>query len=110
VSVWSPGGTFCVTARTSGWTCRSSQTFAWVVLAAWSSEWTCFNAFNAVVIDQRQTTVTYVSPSNLTVVNNQFKADGTLNAARAKPNNAGFGAATRALAMRNVRLQLRFQF
>jgi hypothetical protein len=69
-----------------------------------------FNAFNAVVIDQRQTTVTYVSPTNLTVVNNQFNADGTLNAAREKPNNAGFGAATRALAMRNVQLQLRFQF
>jgi hypothetical protein len=69
-----------------------------------------FNAFNAVVIDQRQTTVTYVSPTNLTVVNNQFNADGTLNASRSKPNNAGFGAATRALAMRNVQVQLRFQF
>jgi hypothetical protein len=51
-----------------------------------------------------------VSPTNLTVVNNQYNADGTLNQSRAKPNNAGFGAATGAQAMRNVQLQLRFQF
>jgi hypothetical protein len=43
-------------------------------------------------------------------VNNQFNADGTLNTARAKPNNAGFGAATGALGMRNVQVQVRFQF
>ena len=69
-----------------------------------------FNAFNAVVINARNTTVTYMSPTNLTVVNNQYNADGTLNASRAKPNNAGFGAATNAQALRNVQLQLRFQF
>ncbi len=69
-----------------------------------------FNAFNAVIINGRNTTVTYVSPTNLTVVNNQFNADGSLNTSRAKPNNSGFGAATGAQALRNVQLQLRFQF
>jgi hypothetical protein len=69
-----------------------------------------FNAFNAVVITARNSTVTYVSPTNLTVVNNQFNADGTLNPARSKPNNSGFGAATNAQALRNVQVQVRFQF
>jgi hypothetical protein len=69
-----------------------------------------FNAFNAVVIDQRNSTVTYVSPTNLTVVNNQFNADGSLNSSRSKPNNSGFGAATRAMPLRNVQVQVRFQF
>ncbi|MDQ3213374.1 MAG: hypothetical protein M3Q85_11920, partial [Acidobacteriota bacterium] len=69
-----------------------------------------FNAFNAEVITARNNTVTYVSPTNLTVVNNQFNADGSLNTARSKPNNSGFGAATNAEALRNVQVQVRFQF
>ncbi len=69
-----------------------------------------FNAFNAEIITNRNNTVTYVSPTNLTVVNNQFNADGSLNTARAKPNNSGFGAATNAEAMRNMQVQVRFQF
>ena len=69
-----------------------------------------FNAFNAVIINGRNNTVTFANPGNLAIVNNQFNADGTLNASRAKPNNSGFGAATGAEAMRNVQLQLRFQF
>jgi hypothetical protein len=69
-----------------------------------------FNAFNAEIITARNTTVTYVSPTNLTVVNNQFNADGSLNSSRSKPNNSGFGAATNAEALRNVQLQVRFEF
>ena len=69
-----------------------------------------FNAFNAVIINGRNNTVTFANPGNLAIVNNQFNADGSLNAARAKPNNSGFGAATGAQAMRNVQAQLRFQF
>jgi hypothetical protein len=69
-----------------------------------------FNAFNAVIINARNTTVTFANPGNLAIVNNQFNADGSLNTARAKPNNSGFGAATGAQAMRNVQAQLRFQF
>ena len=43
-------------------------------------------------------------------MNNQFNADGSLDSSRLKPNNAGFGAATGARGLRNIQLQLRFQF
>jgi hypothetical protein len=45
-----------------------------------------------------------------TIRNNQFLADGSLNPARIRPRDAGFGAADRALSMRTVQLQLRFRF
>jgi hypothetical protein len=63
-----------------------------------------------VIINARQTTIQFNSPTDLTVRNSQFNADGTLNQSRARPNNAGFGAATGAEAMRNLQLQVRFQF
>jgi hypothetical protein len=69
-----------------------------------------FNALNTVDINGRNTSVQFVSPTNLTVVNSQFNADGTLNQSRLKPNNAGFGAANSARTLRNIQLQLRFQF
>jgi hypothetical protein len=69
-----------------------------------------FNAFNAVMINARNVNPVWASPTNQTLANNQYNADGSLNTSRAKPNNAGFGAATNAQAMRNVQLQLRFQF
>jgi outer membrane receptor protein involved in Fe transport len=69
-----------------------------------------FNAFNTVVINGRQTQIQYNSPTDLTVRNPQFLADGSLNPARVKPNDAGFGAATGAQAMRNLSVQVRFQF
>ena len=46
----------------------------------------------------------------MTLQNNQYNADGTLNPTRLKPKNAGFGAATGAQDMRNLQLQLRFSF
>ena len=64
-----------------------------------------FNAFNTAIITGRQTTVTFRSPTDLTVVNPQYVANqgdttlapgvtGTiLNSARLQPRNAGFGAA-----------------
>ena len=69
-----------------------------------------FNAFNTVVISNRNATVQYVSPTNLTIRNSQTLADGSVDPARLKPNNAGFGAATGAQAMRTVRLTFRFSF
>jgi len=69
-----------------------------------------FNALNTVDINARNTTAQFTSPTNLTMVNNQFNADGTVNQSRLKPNNAGFGAATGARGLRNIQLQLRFQF
>jgi hypothetical protein len=69
-----------------------------------------FNAFNTVVINGRNTTVQYNSPTDQTLRNSQFLADGSVDQNRLKPNNAGFGAATGAQAMRTVRLTVRFAF
>ena len=100
--VWSPGGTSCAAVPTSESICRSRETFAWAAAAAWSSGWTSSTRSTRSIIDAARHTVKFASPTNLTIVNNQFNADGTLNTARAKPNNSGFGAATGAQAMRNV--------
>ena len=63
-----------------------------------------------MVINGRNTTAQFNNPTSLTLVNNQYNADGSLNQSRLKPNQAGFGAATRARGLRNIQLQLRFQF
>ena len=69
-----------------------------------------FNAFDVVVINNRVTTVQYNSPTDLTVRNSQYNADGTLNESRLTPRNAGFGAATSAQAMRTLQATVRFSF
>jgi hypothetical protein len=70
-----------------------------------------FNAFNAVVINARNNTLTLSSPADpATIRNNQYNADGTLNVSRVRPVDAGFGAATGALPMRTMQMQLRFIF
>src|SRR5688572_19710343 len=69
-----------------------------------------FNAFNTVVIDDRQNQLQLNSPTDHTIRNNQFLANGTLNPARLTPENAGYGAAEGALNMRTVQMQIRFQF
>jgi len=69
-----------------------------------------FNAFNAVIITGRNTTAQFNNPTSMTLVNNQYNADGSLNQSRLTPRNAGFGAATTAAALRNLQLQIRFQF
>jgi hypothetical protein len=69
-----------------------------------------YNAFNAVVITARNTTANFNNPTSMTLVNNQFAADGSLNPSRLQPRNAGFGAATNAEALRSVELQVRFLF
>jgi len=69
-----------------------------------------FNALNAVVINARSTTATFNNPTSMTLTNNQYMSDGSLNPARLTPRNNGFGAATGAQNMRNLQLQLRFQF
>jgi hypothetical protein len=62
------------------------------------------------VINARNTTVQYTTPSNQTIRNSQTLADGSLDPARLTPQNAGFGAATGAQAMRTVRLTFRLGF
>ena len=81
-----------------------------------------FNAFNAVVFNARQTQLQLNSPTDLTIRNPQYVANagdttlapgavGTvLNSTRLLPNNAGFGAVSGAQNLRNLQLQIRFQF
>ena len=69
-----------------------------------------FNALDTVVYTGRNTTLQLVSPSNQTVRNAQYLANGDLNSSRLTPRTAGFGAATGAAAMQSVQLQLRLQF
>jgi hypothetical protein len=69
-----------------------------------------FNAFNIVDINGQQQQAQFKSPTDLTMVNSQFNADGTLVSTKLQPKNAGFGAANGARGLRNIQLQLRFQF
>jgi len=69
-----------------------------------------FNAFNAVVFNARNTTLQVTSPLVLTQSNPQYDASGNLVQTRLTPQNAGFGAATGAQAMRSMQAQIRFQF
>ena len=69
-----------------------------------------FNALNVLVFNGRQTTLQLNSPTDLTVRNSQFLADGSIDPARVRPTNAGFGAVTGANALRSVQGQIRFSF
>jgi hypothetical protein len=69
-----------------------------------------FNALNTVVYSNRQNQLQLNSPTDQTVRNAQYLADGTIDATRLKPQNAGFGAVSSAQGMRSLQLQLRFQF
>jgi hypothetical protein len=69
-----------------------------------------FNALNVAVINAISTTATFNTPAGMALQNNQYNADGSLNPARLQPKTAGFGAATGAQTMRNLQVQLRFQF
>ena len=69
-----------------------------------------YNAFNAVVINNRNTTVQYRSPTDLTILNSEYLADGSIDPNRLTPRNAGFGAATGAQPLRTMQLTIRFQF
>jgi hypothetical protein len=69
-----------------------------------------FNAFNTVVYNARQTQLQLTNPTDQVIRNAQLNADGSVNQARLRPRDAGFGAVTGAQGMRSVQLQLRFQF
>ena len=71
-----------------------------MVVALFKFRLDVFNLFTIVVINDRQRNVIYRSPTNLTIVNSE-----TLP--RLTPRTAGFGAATGAQPMRNLRLQIR---
>ena len=69
-----------------------------------------FNALNTVVYNGRVTQVQLNSPTDQTVRNAQYLADGQVDPNRLTPRNAGFGAVTGAQAMRSIQVQLRFAF
>ena len=69
-----------------------------------------FNALNTVVYNGRVTQVQLNSPTDQTVRNPQYLADGQVDPDRLTPRNAGFGAVTGAQAMRSIQVQLRFAF
>jgi hypothetical protein len=69
-----------------------------------------FNVFNTVVFDDRNSTMNLQSPTNQTITNPVFDANGDVLSNRVRPNQAGFGAATGAAALRSVQAQIRFQF
>ena len=70
-----------------------------------------FNVFNSVVINARTVGIQYNSPADtVTIRNNQYNADGTLNTARLTTTTAGAGAATAAQSMRTAQAQIRFLF
>jgi hypothetical protein len=69
-----------------------------------------FNVLNTVVYNAFATSLQLNSPTDQTVRNPQFNADGTLVQTRLIPQNAGFGAVTGAQAMRTAQIQLRVQF
>jgi hypothetical protein len=52
-----------------------------------------FNAFNQAAITGRQNQIQFNSPTDQTIRNSQFLADGSVDPNRVQPRNAGFGAA-----------------
>jgi hypothetical protein len=70
-----------------------------------------FNAPNQSLVTGRASSMTLSSPSDpVTIVNNQYNADGTLNTTRVKPQNAGFGGVTAWQNARTVQAYIRFKF
>jgi hypothetical protein len=62
------------------------------------------------VITNRQNQIQFNSPTDLTIRNAQYLANGQVDPTRLTPRTAGFGAATNAQNMRNVQMQIRFAF
>lgn len=70
-----------------------------------------FNAFSEVIITDRNSNAQFANLQEPTRITNlPYNADGTPIPDRLRPANAGFGVASNARALRNVQLQVRFQF
>jgi hypothetical protein len=68
-----------------------------------------YNVFDSIIYTNRNASVSYNSPTDLTVRNSQT-INGQNDPTRLVPRNAGFGAATNALALRSMQVQVRFAF
>jgi hypothetical protein len=70
-----------------------------------------FNAPNAAIVTARNTTMNLASPADpVTITNLPYLPDGSIDPARVRPSNSGFGQATAWQAPRTVQAQIRFQF
>jgi hypothetical protein len=74
-----------------------------------------FNGFNWVYFSGRNTTVNFQSPTDQTITNPQYDAQGNLVPTRIRPADAGFGAVTQVNGdnsglPRRLQVQIRFQF
>ena len=74
-----------------------------------------YNALNTVIFNNPANNasngrIDFNSLTDQTVNNSQVLADGSVNPARLRPNQAGFGAVTGAQALRSVQGQVRFLF
>lgn len=69
-----------------------------------------FNVFNTLIYTGRQTVAEFQSPSDQTLLNAQYLPTGEMDPARLAPGNAGFGAATNAYSLRQIRWQFRLKF
>jgi len=69
-----------------------------------------YNVFNSAIYNGRVTQLQLVSPTNQTIRNSQYLADGSVDPGRLKTTSAGFGAVTSAQTMRSVQATIRFSF
>ncbi len=69
-----------------------------------------FNAFNQAGITGRNTGITFVSPTDMTIQNLPFNPDGSVIDSRSRPRGAGLGVATGYQNPRTVQAQIRFSF
>jgi hypothetical protein len=69
-----------------------------------------YNALNTVIYNNRQNQVQFNNTTDFSVRNSQFNPDGSMVATRTQPNQAGFGAATTALALRSIQGKITFNF
>jgi hypothetical protein len=69
-----------------------------------------FNVLDTVVFNTPVTTAALNTPTNPTMRASQYLADGSLDPARLRPQDAGFGAVTGAAALRSLQAQVRFAF
>jgi len=70
-----------------------------------------YNAFNTVIFNGRNSTISFNSTTDQSVRSSQFLADGvTVDPARLTPNQNAFGAVTGAQALRSIQGQVRFLF
>ena len=69
-----------------------------------------FNTLNIANITARSSTAQFNNPQSMTLQNPEFDASGNILPTKSLPQNAGFGAATGAAAMRTLQLELRIAF